>query len=61
VSKTHDEVTTLVVDVPLQRRLTQMLVKVGAERTLRTNLIIHNGVADILDHAAKLIHVLSAV
>jgi len=33
--------------------------KVGAS-TLRTNLIIHHGVADILDQAAKLIHILGA-
>jgi len=33
--------------------------EVGA-RTLRTNLIIHHGVADILDQATKLIHIIGA-
>ena len=28
---------------------------------LKTNLIIHHGVANILNHAAKLIHILGAV
>jgi hypothetical protein len=30
-------------------------------RVSRTNLIIHHGVADIFDHAAKPIHILGAV
>jgi hypothetical protein len=37
-----------------------MLVKVGAT-TQRTNLIVHHGIADILNHSAKPIHILGAV
>jgi len=59
-SITHNEPTTLVVDILLQRRLAQMLGKVGA-RNLRTNLIINHGVTDILDQVVKFIHVLDAV
>jgi ABC-type glutathione transport system ATPase component len=60
MSKTHDELTTLVVDVSLQRRLRQTLDEVEAS-TRRANLIIHHGVADVLHHAAKLIHILGTV
>jgi hypothetical protein len=60
VSKTHNQLTSLVVDVLLQRRLTQMLGKVIAG-TLRTNLVIHHGVTDIFRHVAKLIRILGAV
>jgi len=56
---THDELTALVVDTPLQRHLTQISGKVGAG-TLRTNLIVHYGIVDILDQAPKLIHILGA-
>ena len=55
-NKTYNEPTTFVVDILLQRRLTQMLDKVGT-RTLGTNLIIHHGIADVLDQAAELIHI----
>ena len=59
-SKTHNEPTTLVVDILLQRRLVQRLGKVEA-RDLRTNLIIHHGITDVLGQAAKLIRILGAV
>jgi hypothetical protein len=60
-SKTHNKPTSLVVIVLLQRHLMQTLdvVDVGAPDT--TNLIIHHGVADILNHAAKPVHVLGAI
>jgi len=57
---THDEPTTLVVDIFLQGRLTQRLGKMGV-RDLRTDLIVHHGVADVLGQAAKFIHVCGAV
>ena len=55
-NETHDEPTTLVVDVLLQRRLTQNSGRLRA-RALRTNLIIHHGIPDILHQASKLIHI----
>jgi hypothetical protein len=58
--KTHDKATTVLINLLLQRRLTEMLGNVGAS-ALRTNLIIHHGIADILDQSAKLIHVFGAV
>ena len=59
-SGTHNEPTILVVDVLLQRRLARGLIRAGAT-TLRTNLVIHHGVADIFGQAAKFIHILSAI
>jgi hypothetical protein len=44
----------------LQRRLTQALAKVGAT-AMRTDLIIHHGIADILDQATEPIYILGAV
>jgi len=38
----------------------EMLVGVEAS-TLRTNLVVHHGVADILDQAAKFVYILGAV
>jgi len=38
----------------------EMLVRVEAS-ILRTNLVIHHGVTDILDQAAKFVHILGAV
>ena len=58
-NKTHNEPTALIEDILLQRRLTRISGKVGAG-TLRTNLIVHHAIADILDQAAKLIHILGA-
>jgi len=58
--ETYNEPMALIIYILLQRRLTQALGKVGAS-TMKTNLIIHHGVADILDQAAKLIHILGAV
>jgi hypothetical protein len=60
VSETHNELTTLVVDVSLQRRLTQTLTMVRAG-ILSTNPIIHHGVADTLRHATKPINILDTV
>jgi len=37
-----------------------MLVRVEAN-TLRTNLVVHHGVTDILDQATKFVHILGAV
>ena len=45
---THNELTTFVVDILLQRRLTQRLGKLRVS-ALRTNLVIHHGITDILD------------
>jgi len=50
----------LVVDILLQRRLTQALGELGAN-TMKANLIVHHGVADILNQAAKRIHILGAL
>ena len=58
-NETHNEPTTLIIDILLQRRLTQKSGKVGAD-TLWTNLIIHHGITDILDQTSKLIHILGA-
>ena len=58
-NETHNEPTTLIVDILLQRHLTQKSGKVGAD-TLGTNLIIHHGIADILNEASKLSHVFGA-
>ena len=44
----------------LQRRLTQVLGRVGASR-LGANLVIYQGVADVLGQAGKLIRVRDAV
>ena len=58
--KTHDEPTTLVVVVLLQRHLTQRLGKVVA-RNPGTHLIIHYGVTDVLNQVAEFIHISGAV
>ena len=58
--KTHNEPTTLVVDILLQRRLTQRLGKFRTS-VLKTNLIINHGITDVLDQTAELIHILGAV
>jgi hypothetical protein len=57
---THNEPTALIIDILLQRCLTQMLGKVGAS-TPRTNLIIHHGVTDIFYQATNSIHILATV
>ena len=58
--ETHDELTTLIIDILLQGRLGQALDEKGAGNP-RTNLIIHHGVANVVDQTAKVIHVLGAV
>ena len=55
----HDKLAGLLKYISLQRRLTQWLGRVGAS-TLLTNLIFHQGVADILDHPTKLVCILGA-
>ena len=57
---THNELTILLIDILLQGRLTQRLGKVEA-RNLWTDLIVHHGVTDVLDQAAKFIYVCGAV
>jgi len=48
-----------VIDILLQRRrLTQTLVNVGADN-LKTNLILHDRIADIFNQATKFIRVLN--
>ena len=44
----------------LQRRLTQTLGKGGSEHS-EMNLIVHHGVAEILDQVTKLLHILGAI
>ena len=58
--ETHNEPMALIIDILLQRCLTQVLGKVGASN-MKANLIIHHCVADILDQAAKFIHILGAL
>ena len=58
--ETHNELAALIIQVLLQGCLIQMSGKLGA-RNLRTNLIIHHGVTDVLDQATKLIHITGAV
>ena len=55
---TYNEHTTLFKCILLERCLMQGLDKVSV-RTLRTNLILHHGISDILNQATKLLHVLS--
>jgi len=57
---TYNEPMALIVDVLLQRCLVQALGKVG-ESTMKANLIIHHGVADIVNQAAKFIHIFNAL
>ena len=59
-SGTHDELTALIVDILLQRCLTQMSDKVGANN-LETYLIIHHDVANILNQATEPIYIPGAV
>ena len=60
--KTHDEPTALVEDILLQGRLitTQRLGKADA-RNEGTNLIIHHGITDVLNQAAKFVHIPGAI
>ena len=59
-SGTHNEATTLIINILLQQRLAQTLVREGAG-TLRTDLIIHHRFTDISSKAAKLIRILDVV
>ena len=55
---THDEPTALMIDILLQRRLiiTQRLGEADT-RNLGVDLIIHHGIADVLDQAAEFFHI----
>ena len=58
-SDTHDEFAAVIVDILLQRGLKQMsgVDEISLFRQ-RTNLIIHDGIADVLDQTAQFIRVL---
>ena len=57
--KTYNELAALVKEVLLQRSLMWALGWVGPGK-LRTNLVLHHCVADIVGHTSKLIRNLSA-
>ena len=59
---THNKTTALIEDILLQGRLvtTQRLGKADA-RNEGANLIIHHGTADVLNHAAKFVHIPGAI
>ena len=54
----HDELATLIVDVLLQRSL-KMISDVRDKRPfrLRTDLIVHDGIADVFDKTAQFIRI----
>ena len=58
--ETHDETATLVVDILLQRGLTNMRDTRDGWFAV-TYLILHHCVTNVFNHAAKFIHVLNVV
>ena len=58
--KTYNESAVHVVDVSLQRRLSQVSTKVEM-RVRKTNLIFDHRVADIVDQTTKLFRILGIV
>ena len=55
---THNKHTILFIYVLLERCLMQELNKFSV-RTLKTNLILHHGISDILNKATEFFHILS--